>query len=381
MHTCSLVCLLLLAVAATAAPKAHELTPHYAFGQYLADFKKSYPSPVEHAKREKLFAQSLEDVLAHNSRPSSYKKGINRFSDWTEDELAAIRGGRVEPKYEPKYASVFKSSGKPVAAEVDFRKSYPPILTAVKDQGQCGDCWAHAVTEAVESAYAIATGQLFVLSQQQVTSCTPTAGSCHGCEGSFPTLAYDYLVDNAITEEWIYPFEAYGNSDFNCSAFSDATPVNTIVNISGYMLVGPNDQSATVQALNELGPLSILADASSWSSYESGIFDGCSYADNITLDHAIMVIGYGTENGTDYWTVRNSWAPSWGELGYIRLAKPKEAHCGWNTGAAHASYDCYGDGPAAVWSCGMCGILFGPAFPNVVVPTNAPPWSASAGYS
>jgi cathepsin L len=377
---CLLVCVLLVAVAA-AAPKAHELTRHYSFGQYLADFKKSYASPAEHSLRESLFAQSLADALDHNSRPSSYKKGINRFSDWTAEELAAIRGGRYEPKYEPKYASTFKSSGRTPAAEVDYRKNYPPVVSAVKDQGQCGDCWAHAVTEAVESAYAVATGQLFVLSQQQVTSCTPKAGSCYACEGSYPTLAYDYLVENGITEEWIYPFEGYNNTNYACS--SDpyiSTPINTIVNISGYILVGPNDQNATVQALNELGPLSILVDASGWSSYESGIYDGCSYADNITLDHAVMVVGYGSENGTDYWIVRNSWAPSWGEIGYIRLAKPPVAHCGWNTGAGHAQ-DCYGNGPSAVWSCGMCGILFGGAFPSIVLPTPAPASNSDSSTS
>ncbi len=149
------------------------------------------------------------------------------------------------------------------------------------------------------------------------------------------------------------------------------------MNISGYTLIGPNKQSDMVQALNELGPLSILVDASSWSSYESGIFNGCSYAQNISLDHAVNVVGYGSENGNDYWIVRNSWAPSWGENGYIRLAKPAVPQCGWNTGAAYPS-DCFGNAPPAYWACGECGILFGAAFPTVNPSSSSSSGSAPA---
>ena len=236
-------------------------------------------------------------------------------------------------------------------------------MTAVKDQGQCGDCWAHAATESIESSWAISTGQLFVLSQQQVTSCTPALGACYSCNGSFPSLAFDYIVEKGITEEWIYPFASYDGSFPECKKDPfDGQPVP--VKISGYVDVGPNTQADTVEALNELGPLSILVDASMWSFYESGIFDGCDYAMNISLDHAVNLIGYGTANATDYWIVRNSWSPGWGENGYIRLAKPKVPKCGWNVGAASTT-GCYGVGPDAVWSCGMCGVLFAPQFPTV----------------
>jgi cathepsin L len=276
-----------------------------------------------------------------------------------------------------KSASGFVSSGlKALPSSLDYRQHFPPVLTAVKDQGQCGDCWAHSVTEAIESSYAMLTGQLFVLSQQQVTACTPQYGSCYSCDGNYPVLAYEYAVENGITEEWIYPFSSYTGNNVNCSATPYIqTPVNTIVNISGYTMVGNNSQEDFVSALNELGPLSILVDASSWSSYESGIFNGCDYSQNISLDHAVQVVGYGEENGTEYWIVRNSWAASWGELGFIRLLKTRVPQCGWNVGAAYPS-DCTGSGPSATWSCGECGILFSPTFP-----TATPASSSSQGSS
>jgi cathepsin L len=375
------------AVAAAAAhhhthrgPKAHELTESYSFEKYVLDFGKSYSQVSERERRAKNFAKSLKEALEHNKKPSSYKKGVNRFSDWDEVELQRLRGGRHEAKAELKYASAYQPRvGAPLAKVVDYRKHVPAVVTAVKDQGQCGDCWAHAVTEAIESSWALATGELFVLSQQQITACTPQLGSCYSCGGSFPDLGYEYAVANGITEEWIYPFESYNGSNVNCSATPYiSTPVRTIVNISGYTRVGTNSQHDTEVALNELGPLSILVDASSWSSYESGIFDGCDYSQNISLDHAVNVVGYGSEAGQDYWIVRNSWAASWGELGYIRLAKPSQVQCGWNVGAAH-TYDCTGSGPAASWSCGTCGILFGPAFPVADTSSSSAASSASGG--
>ena len=147
--TVAVVAVLALCLAVVSAkkhfggPKAHELTASYSFEQYKRDFHKQYRSAAEHDRRAKNFARSLKDALEHNAKPALYKKGVNKFSDWDDIELARL----------------------------DYRQHYPPVLTAVKDQGQCGDCWAHSVTEAIESSYAIATGQLFVLSQQQVSAC------------------------------------------------------------------------------------------------------------------------------------------------------------------------------------------------------------------
>lgn len=362
----TLLTLALLAVAVSCRrPKWHELSAAYTYDQYLTDFRKVY-GEGEKAQREQNFKKNLAKVLVHNSEQRSYKLGVNHLSDLSDMELVAMRGGRYEPSYKEKYSKPHQPKENFEApASVDYRTRVPSVLTAVKDQGQCGDCWAHAVTESIESAYALATGELFVLSQQQVTSCTPMTGSCYSCNGSFPSLGFDYVVEAGITEEWIYPFESYTGTFPACKSqpFIN-TPVQTIANISGYTNVASNHQQDVMEALTNLGPLAILVDASDWSFYESGVFDGCDYANNISLDHAVNLVGYGSEAGTDYWIVRNSWAPSWGESGFIRLAKPAVPQCGWNVGAAHSA-GCYGSGPDQVWSCGQCGVLFAPQFPVV----------------
>ncbi|CUG93281.1 cathepsin-L cysteine peptidase, putative, partial [Bodo saltans] len=363
--------ILLTTVEASRRPKWNELSSSYSFAQYIVDFRKVYQSPEEHASREAIFYKNLDAVLTHNKDTTrSYKQGVNYFTDLDESELSAMRGGRFEPSYAGKYAAAqvrkTKDAVVSLPPSVDYRTRLPAVLTAVKDQGNCGDCWAHAVTEAIESAYAIATGELFVLSQQQVTSCTPPLGTCYSCNGSYPSVAYDYVAENGLTEEWIYPFESYNNTFPACKQHPYLpTPVKTIVNISGYINIQSNDQQATMEALVANGPLSILVDASLWGAYESGIFDGCSYAGNTTtLDHAVNLVGYGSEDGIDYWIVRNSWAPSWGESGYIRVARPTQPQCGEILGSG--TYGCFNN-PTLATGCGECSLLYAPQFPIVSV--------------
>jgi hypothetical protein len=191
------------------------------------------------------------------------------------------------------------------------------------------------------------------------------------------------VAENGITEEWVYPFEAYNGSFPSCRKDPIISwPVQNFVNITGFVQVGRNNQFDMIDALHNLGPLGILVDASSWSFYESGVFDSCNYAMNISLDHAVNVVGYGHDStlNVDYWIVRNSWAPSWGENGFIRLHKSDTPSCGWNVGASYQS-DCYGAGPSAVWTCGQCGILFDPTFPTVAAPTAVPATPAPAPSS
>jgi len=373
-----LAALMLLAALSSASltagrsPRSHELTSSYTYDEYIGHHGKGLEKGShEYKMRSAIFSKNLQEILRHNSNPSrTYSKGVNQYTDWTDAELKGIRGGRREPKFKanPAIERPHVPTGKVPAASIDYRLAQPPILSGVKDQGMCGDCWAHAVTEAIESAYAKATGNLLVLSQQQITACTPAEGGCFGCDGFYPRYAYEYASSTQyIMEEWVYPFESYLGGNQSCSNMTNPPyPLKTSVSISGYMQIAPNRESDVIDALNHLGPLSILVDATAWSSYESGIFNGCVYDDFFGLDHAVLLVGYGTDEtlNQDYWIVRNSWSASWGEHGYIRLFKNVTAPCGYDQGGL----SCFAVTPQPAPSCGMCGVITDAQFP--IVQTN-----------
>ena len=375
---CSAAAFVLLAlaaatVAAAARPRWHQLQS-YTFAQYSKDFGKQYPlGSDEYAIREKLFAAQLAKVQAFNADTTqTYKKGINHMTDWTRAEFQRLNG-RVpdawmpETKAERFYAAA-EYAGLTLPVSVDYRTAFPPILGAIKDQGICGSCWAHSATESMESHYALATGQLYALSQQQVTSCTSNAKDCGGtggCLGATYELAFDYVVKNGgIAQEWTYPYKSYFGDSGNCSANIILTP--SVAFFSGYTSVARNDDNATAHALAHKGPLAIVVDASAWGDYESGIYSGCDYAKNISIDHGVQLVGYGFDDDLQqaYWLVRNSWSAGWGEAGYIRLLRTPE--CGTNVDWDTNGAGCPGDNNT-ITTCGMCGMLYDPVFPNPVV--------------
>lgn len=241
----------------------------------------------------------------------------------------------------------------------------PSIFSSIKDQGNCGSCWAHASTENLESMWALKTGQLYTLSQQEITACAPNPNDCGGfggCMGSTAELAYAYVSTAGIAQEWTYPYTAYNGTTGTCRAKADITPTN--VQVNGYTAIASNDQDAVMDALARVGPLAINVDASTWGSYGLGIYDGCHY--NISIDHVVQLVGYGHDDGlnADYWIVRNSWSPAWGENGYIRLMRHATPTCGWDVDPQDGTA-CKGS-PAQLWACGQCGVLFDALYPNVV---------------
>jgi cathepsin L len=363
------VLLLATSVAATRRPKWHELEG-YTFERYVKDFTKPYvPDTDVYIKRRTLFENQIAKVRAFNADATqTYKKGINHMSDWTPEEFQRLNG-RVPDSWVPQTQAERTYTEKNFAGltlpvSVDYRTAFPPILGAIKDQGQCGSCWAHSATESMEAHWALATGQLYALSQQQITSCTPNTQNCGGtggCFGATYELAFDYVVKNGgIAQEWTYPYKSYWGDSGSCSA-SIFTP--SVAVFTGYTSVSRNSDNATAHALAHKGPLAIVVDASQWSDYESGIYTGCDYAKNISIDHGVQLVGYGFDSNLNqsYWLVRNSWSAGWGEEGYIRLLRTEE--CGtnidWDTNGA----GCPGDNNT-ITTCGMCGMLYDPVFPN-----------------
>jgi hypothetical protein len=225
---------------------------------------------------------------------------------------------------------------------VDWRTK--GAVTPVKDQGVCGSCWAFSATASVEGAYAIATGALHSLSVQQVMDCSrDCAHHACGCEGGLPSAAFKYVLVNGGLDT---------ADDYNYTQIS--VPCDTVqakrvaAKIDAYQNV-PGLNESQLQAAAAQQPFSVGVSAAPFQHYSSGVLDakttGCACDDLDCLDHAVLVVGFSNDNGTDYWAVKNSWGALWGEAGYIRMAKGVNDQYGENTG--------------------LCGIAVQPVYPVV----------------
>jgi len=358
-----LALVLCLQAAHGAAPRWNELTSDYSYDQYLKDFHKQSGNLEGHAR----FARNLKAILEHNAQPGvSYRRGVNQFTDApppppgrkVPDE--ATRRGITAPQPIP--AELLSLAPEDLPAQVDWRDQ--GVVSPVKNQGHCGSCWAFATTATVESHIALSTGLLFSLSPEQLVACAPNTDHCGGvggCEGSIPELAYDYLIqEGGFAEEWSYPYYSFNGRTTQCRNQS----ITPAAGIAGYVKLKENNASAVMAALATVGPLAINVDASTWKDYESGVYDGCSY-DEMDIDHVVVLVGYGTdeETGQDYWLVRNSWSPSWGEKGYIRLKRDPvdSTPCGVDNNPQDGT-GC--DGSTVQYPCGMCGTVFDVSYPT-----------------
>jgi len=201
----------------------------------------------------------------------------------------------------------------------------PAAVTAVKDQGQCGSCWAFSATETLESAWILAGHQPVALAPQQVVSCDGYDGGCNG--GDLPS-AYKYIESAGMEAEASYPYKS-GNSGDSGKCQYDKSKV--VATMSGWEYATPNcedscqkqDEEKLKQNLYEAGPVAICVDAEPWQTYMSGILTASSGCENgyNDLDHCVQLTGWGVDSKTNqqFWSVRNSWSAQWGEQGFIRL--------------------------------------------------------------
>jgi len=338
------------------------------FLSFQQQHKKQYSSLAEEQYRFQIFRENFARVEEHNKMTgSSYSRGVNRWSDLTQEEWeeAYLRGYKrmgVE-----RNGSTSQGQVGDLPDRVDWREL--GAVTPVKNQGRCGSCWAHSMTQQIESYTAITTGTLVELSTQQVTSCAPNTVNCGGtggCQGSTPPLGYNYVQLFGQVSETDYPYISGTTTQTESCQYS-LDSIKPVASITGYNNLPPNDQAAIMEHIAKVGPLSISVAANTFKDYHGGVFTGCDYNEDIQLNHAVQLVGYGTDYSPagvkDYWLVRNSWGEDWGEGGYIRILRESSPQCGIDSSTSQ--HVCQ-DGPGfsqPITVCGMCGLLYETSFP------------------
>ncbi|GAB9467856.1 Papain-like cysteine protease c1 [Globisporangium polare] len=329
-RTISMVALALCGVASLAqakSPREYESD----FENWMANHHLTIRDALEYARRLENYIANDLYILMHNKEYeyTGVKLAHNEYSHLSHDEFKArMNGFEMPPGYLEGRLAKRKSNvlrDVKVPDEVDWVKKGG--VTPVKNQGQCGSCWAFSTTGAVEGAAFVSDGKLPNLSEQELVDCDNNGDM--GCNGGLMDHAFAWIEDNeGICSEDEYEYKAKQSTCQTCKE---------IVKVTGFQDVNPNDEHALqVAVAQQPVAVAIEADQRAFQFYSSGVF-------NLTcgtqLDHGVLAVGYGEENGQKFWRVKNSWGGSWGEQGFIRLAR------GLNGGA------------------GQCGIAMAPSYP------------------
>jgi len=283
--------------------------------EFIGKYQKQY-STIEATYRFPIFKANLDIIDKLNQDDPTASFGITKFADLTAAEFSNFY---LMPNYKPAFsADMYKpvvSSQVSLPDNFDWRDKN--VVTAVKDQGQCGSCWAFSVIEEIESQWIMKNHAAVALAPQQIVDCDKTDSGCGG--GDTPT-AYQYVIKaGGLEPESAYPYMAKNEK----CAFSQAA---VAVSITSWQYVVKNkNETEMLSALYNAGPLSICVDAEPWQHYTSGIL---SKKCGQSLDHCVQLVGYGVDNSTAFWNIRNSWGTSWGEAGYIRVERDHKSLCG-----------------------------------------------------
>jgi len=292
-----------------ASASAYDLmdTEEYQFMSFITEQGRSFGTTAEYKFRLNVFKNRLAEHKAHNEvEGQTSTVGVNHLTDRTDEEIKQLLGFKEMPVSEDRNETLLSEEN--LADSMDWRAK--GAVTPVKNQGQCGSCWSFSTTGAMEGAHFVATGNLVSLSEQNLVDCSWLN---HGCNGGMMDLAFTYAKSHALETEAEYPYTAKSGL-FACKYDKSKGAVK----VSGYTDVKKSSAPQLKAALNT-GPVSVAiqADQPVFHAYTGGIITGTSCGTQ--LDHGVLAVGYGTENGTDYYIVKNSWTAQWGEQGYVRI--------------------------------------------------------------
>merc|ERR1711962_1922360 len=315
--------LLLCVVVLAHATKLQDTQWEHFKAKYMKDYE-----PEEESTRKTIWTNNHAFIKRHNEAyeagNETYAVGEDEYTDLTNIEFASMltsmQGFKSRAANE-----MFVLQHSDVRSEVDWRTD--GYVTPVKNQGQCGSCWAFATTGSLEGAHFKQTGDLVSLSEQQLVDCSTRN---LGCNGGIVDWAFQYIQKHGITSEEQYP---YKGRQGHCHFHADTTAAT----LSSWKDIRRGSESDLQAAVSQQGPVAVAIDAGhrGFQMYKHGIYYD-SYCSHERPNHAVLAVGYGTESDGQYWIVKNSWGTGWGDQGYIKMAKGRNNNCGIATQASFA---------------------------------------------
>jgi len=322
---------LLVVVAVVALGAALDLDAEWS--TFKQTYAKQYRDAEEETYRRAVWKYHIDYIQKHNLEADrglhTFRLGVNPFADMPNKEFVQMMNGYRQSEAAPRSGATYMhpSNVGDLPDTVDWRsKGY---VTPVKNQGQCGSCWAFSTTGSLEGQTFKKTGTLPSLSEQNLVDCSRKQGN-QGCQGGLMDQGFTYIkVNNGIDSEASYPYKGVNGQ----CAFQAA---NVAANDTGFVDIKSKSEADLQSAVATVGPISVAIDAShiSFQLYKTGVYHSF-FCSQTRLDHGVLAVGYGKDGSKDYWLVKNSWGPEWGEKGYIMMSRNRNNNCGIATSASY----------------------------------------------